>query len=641
MDDQKKSRIDRLEEGLYSRTSQNAPPPRQTLGRENHDVNESWHEDESVSKLFHLERDRKERDQGTLFKKILIGSVIFFVISIGVASFVFFAGKNMVSVKNIEIEVRGPAQIAGGEELLMEVVIKNKNSADLESVTLIVEYPEGSRVAEDLSTELLRDRLTIGSIGAHREATKTVRAVLFGEKESIKNIKFTLEYRIKDSSALFYKDKNYEIVIQSAPIILSILYPKEVNSNQNFAFDIELTSNSGETLSNVLLKAEYPFGFTFIDANPKPITGNTVWRIGDFPSGEKKTIKINGSLQGQNEEERTFTFSTGIGDEKKEDILDVIFTTLAESIYIKKPFVGIDLSFDGDESEQFVGTPGQKIKANVVWTNNLSGKLLDMKIVAKLDGAALDRSSVVPTGNGFYRSVDNSIVWDSTTNSEFSGVDPGEKGVVGFTFAPQGTLSGSSNSQQISVSVKVTGNQLLSGVPESISSTLERIVKISSSLGFSGRSLHTIGPFENMGPIPPKADEETTYTIIWNLTNSLNDMGNVRVEGTLPSYMTWDGLTSPSSERISYDPINRRVTWLAGDLPGGTGFSTKIREAAFRLTLLPSLSQVGSSPALLTNIKATGDDKFVGKPLQISHPNLTTRTTTDPGFNTGDDEVVK
>ena len=58
-------------------------------------------------------------------------------------------------------------------------------------------------------------------------------------------------------------------------------------------------------------------------------------------------------------------------------------------------------------------------------------------------------------------------------------------------------------------------------------------------------AVRSIGPFENMGPIPPKADNETTYTIIFSLSSPFNDINSVEVTGSLPSYIAWKNLTSP------------------------------------------------------------------------------------------------
>jgi hypothetical protein len=643
MQDFDKKRIERMEQKLYSRKPNEAYVDiRSEIKGEAPAVGSVWKEEEGMNELLMRERIHREEKQNNFFKKLLIGAVAFFVLSIGVVLAVFFGGKNFVSANNIDIQVLGPTSTAGGSVLSLETILSNNNKADIESVTLLVEYPEGTRVAEDPTTPLVRERIPIGSIEAGKEVRKTLKSIFFGEKESVREVKLTLEYRVKGSSALFYKEKKYELAIKSTPVIVTVDYPKEVNANQEFEFVVEVSSNSGEVLHDLILKAEYPFGFTFKSAVPQAVLADSSWDVGDLPSGERKTIKIKGTLEGQNEEERTFHFSLGIASKDEEDLIGATLAVMAESVLIKKPFVGLVVSFDGDTGNNIVITPGQKVKANIVWSNNLSAKLLDMKIEARLTGASLDRNSVAAGQGGFYRSVDNTIVWDKSFNPDFSSVDPGESSAVSFTFAPISNISSSMREQDIKIVLSVSGNQLSpSGPPQSIFTTAERSVKISSVLGFSSRVVRSTGPFENMGPIPPRADMETTYTIIWNLTNSSNDLGSVRVEGVLPSYVKWQGLTSPQTENITYDTIQKKVIWNVGELRSGTGVTLNPREVAFHVALTPSLSQVGTSPVLMSSVKAVANDKFTGRLLEVFRPDLTTRATTDPGFKGDDDIVVK
>lgn len=641
-----KDRIGRLERGLYSRKHvSDYEDARTPLAEKEQEVSPLWKADnEDVTKLLELERMRHEREKSSMFKKILFGSVLFFLLSLGVAAYIFFGGGNLVSANNIDIQVLGPTTTAGGEDVSLDVIVKNTNRAELQGVNLTVEYPPGSRVSGDVNTELVRQVETIGTVPANGEVRKTIKSVLFGEKESIKQLKMTLEYRIQGSSATFYKDKNYEIAIKSSPVIVTIDYPKEVNSNQNFDFNIEVSSNSAETLKNILLRAEYPFGFTFNSASPAPTSknDNTIWQIGDLASGEKRTIHIHGRLEGQNEEERTFRFSTGISSEKDPEVIGAMFSLLAESIHIKKPFIGLDIAIQDDTSPEYVAKLGEKVQTNIVWANNLPAKLLDVRIEAKLTGDALDRVSVTPSQGGYYRSVDNTIVWDKTGSNDLADVDPGYKGVVSFAFASLSNLPSSTRNPQINIAVTASGNQVVSGgTPLHVSSDENKLVKINSALGFLARVVRSVGPFENMGPIPPKADKETTYTIIWDLSSSLNDLSNTTVTAKLPQYVKWNALVNPSSEKIIYDPLNSTVTWNAGDIRAGTGSGTPPREVAFQVAVTPSLSQIGNTIPILSGIKVSAKDLFSQKTLGYDEQALSSNMTSDPTFKQGDGIVGK
>src|SRR3989344_5349676 len=105
-------------------------------------VMDFWEKKESA------EPDFKEKFfmKTSMFKKFFIFSIVFFILALGYASYMFFARGNTVSNDNIDISVLSNDFTAGGEEypLLLEIV--NRNSSSLELVDLVIEYPKSSQV---------------------------------------------------------------------------------------------------------------------------------------------------------------------------------------------------------------------------------------------------------------------------------------------------------------------------------------------------------------------------------------------------------------------------------------------------------------------------------------------------------------
>ena len=78
---------------------------------------------------------------------------------------------------------------------------------------------------------------------------------------------------------------------------------------------------------------------------------------------------------------------------------------------------------------------------------------------------------------------------------------------------------------------------------------------------------------------------------------------------------------------MSYAPAERTVTWTAGDITDGQS-----KTVSFIVSILPSVSQVGSEPDLITNQRLTGIDRFVRK--EINATAATIRTTVSSGAGT-------
>ncbi len=635
------NRIDRLERSLNSRAHPSQySDSRAEMNRPAIAVNPLWRGNEHVEDLVLKTREYKEHAQNRIFKKILWGSIIFFILALMVGGFIFFRGINMVSSNNIDILVSGPSSVAGGQELPLEITLQNKNSASLEGASLLVEYPVGARVAGDPNTVLTRQSIPIGTIPARGSVVQTVKSVLFGEKGSIENIKVTLDYRISGTSAVFKKEKNYDIGIASSPIIVTPQYPSEVDSNQDFTLVLKVSSNTNELLHNVLVQADYPFGFTFASSDPKPSTDSNVWNLGDLDVGDSRTITIHGKLQGQDKEERTFQFSSGVANTTDVNKIATVLTSLQNSITIKKSPIDLAITVSGVSGNPYIASPKQRIPVSVSWTNNLSSQVVDAQIQVKLSGTALDRNSVVTSG-GYYRSIDNTIVWDKTNDTRFASILPGQKGSVTFSVSALPVTSSIKN-QGISMDATFNGNQITKGeAPQTITSSLAQDVRIASQLGFNARIVRSVGPFENSGSVPPKAENPTTYTIIWTATSPLNDIKNAKVSATLPIYVSWPGVVSGSNESITYDSVTRTVSWNIGTIKAGTGYGTSPREADFQITFLPSLGQLGTAPTLVNEPSVSGTDAFTGEDLSSTKLPLTTLTSTDPAYKQGDDIVIQ
>lgn len=638
-------RIDKLQRKLYSRkNSGNLEEDRTPITQSEFEVDAVWEgkPGDELNSLLMQEREHKEKKQADIFKKILIGSVIFFVLALSVVGLFFFRGTNFVSGNNIDIQVIGPSSIGGGESLSLDILIKNNNNADLESSALLVEYPDGTRSPSDVTAPLLRERQDVGAISARSDSRKTIKAILYGEKDSTKQIKLVFEYRLKGSSATFFKEKQYDLLIKSSPVIVTIDNPREVNSNQEVTFVIGIASNSSEPLSDVLLKAEYPFGFTFRSSDVKPAdSSNTLWKIDTLSESDQKKITIKGTLQGQNEEERTFRFQTGIENPEKENELGAVFSIFNQSIKIKRPFLAVDVTTGGNSSEEIIARPGERIQTSVSWVNNLPNKLLNTQVSVKFVGDVLNKSSVGSIGGGFYRSIDNTIVWDKNNTQSFVSFDPGDRGAVAFEFSPNAQVANGVN-QNIKIIVTVSGDQVFDdGKQETISTVVEKTVKLATQANFRALAVRSLGAFENSGPVPPKVDLPTTYTLQWFATNSLNTIQKAKVSAVLPTYVSWVGLTSPGTELVSYDDSTRTVTWNIGDLKAGSGFTSATRSAEFQVMFVPSISQTGSAPQLLSPSSFTGVDAFTGRNVSISSEQLTTKFSTDPDYRLGNETVVK
>lgn len=637
----KLGRINNLKKGLYTK-GVNFLNPRSKFSKRRFDVDESWEREEGVVSKNIIDMSKKSKTKKNILGKLLVVASLFFIVSLIAVTLTIFGINNNVSTSNVDISVVGPASIESGGEMSLLITITNNNDTDLELADLIIDYPSGTRSVGENNVNLNTVREVLNTIPSGRSIQREIKSVLYGEEGSEKDIIISLEYRVAESNAIFSKERKYQLKISSSPINLIVSPIEEAVSGEEIEVSVSIISNSENAIGDLLLVADYPFGFKYISAIPKPDFGNNIWIIKDSTEGEQKTIRIKGVISGQDEEERVFKFSSGTSSERDEKQIGSLFALAEKVIFIKRPFLGIDIALNGDTSPEYIYSGDKAIRVDVVWSNNSNTTITNGEIKIKLSGDILDKASV-SVDKGFYKSFDNTIIWDKNTNGELAEIGVGDSGRFSFSFKPLSSASlNSFTNPEIHIDVSAKGNRVSEGNnPEKTDASISRIVKFASNLSVTPRATYYTGPFINSGPIPPKVDIETTYTITWTVTNIFNDTTNVLVKSTLPSYVRWMGVVTPISENITYNPVGGEMIWNVGEVRAGSGMLSSAREISFQVEMLPSLVQLDEAPELTGEVVITGIDRFTGKSLIETSRAVTTKLSTDPGFGAIDGFVVK
>ncbi len=640
------SQIEELKKTLYSR---NAPLIRtkrrlrfekpQTEG-----VQTDWEHPPEDPENVELNKYYQDHSMSFL-KKLFVASLLFFILAVGIGAYLVFNGANIVSANNIDITVSGPVSVAGGTPVSFEVQVINKNNIKLQNVDFLVEFPAGTVDPNDTTKELKQYREFIGEIEPGAVAQKTIKAVMYGQENSKKEIVVTTSYQVKGSNAIVPKQKTFDILISSSPLSLTVSSFDEITSGQTFDMKVTLASNSKETLKNLVLKANYPFGYNFVSSDVQTIGDSSTWKIGDIPPGGKKVVTIKGKLEGEDDETRAFRFMAGTLSQNGQSVVPTIgtqFISESKEISIRKPFITVGISLDDTVgTKEYIGEFNDSIKVEVSWFNNLPTAISDGEIHLKLTGNAFDKFSVSPE-QGLYQSANNTITWNKITTPELGTIGAGESGKVTFNLTPRDlstSFKGVSN-PSISLSVDVEGRRVSeSNVPEQISSSASRKLKISSNASLSSQILRSTGGFTNTGPIPPRAEQQTTYTVIWNVDNTANTLSGAEVHASLPAYVTWLGKVSPSDEDITFDKSSGDIIWKVGSLDTYTVSNRRRRQVAFQISFEPSVAQIGQSPNLVNQAILTAHDDFTEQTLTSANSPINTRFTGDPTFKDGDEVV--
>ncbi|MHB0865560.1 MAG: COG1361 family protein [Minisyncoccota bacterium] len=547
-------------------------------------------------------------------------AALFFLVSLAGAAYFFYYGSNSVSVAKVSIDIQGPTTIAGGDTVPLSLTITNKNPVAIENATIEIDFPDGTRSATDVASTYPRYVENLGTLASGATVTRSIKAIVFGAAGQTLSLPVSFSYGTASSNAVFEKKSTYALAISSTPLSVSVDALTETVSGEPLTFTLTVRSNATVPLDNVVLTTTSPFGFS-VTSSSIPLS-NSTFAIGTLAPGATKQVRLTGTLTGQDNQQSVFHFTVGTAKSKQDLTPVVSYMTQDATVVITAPFIATTLSLNGDSSPNVVMAPGSLQNVSLSYTNTLPTTVTNATVSVSVAGSAIDYNSIKTT-NGFYNSANHTIVFSSDTDPALASLAPGASGVGSFTFS---TLSSPTVAPTVTFSISVSGTRVgQSNVPEQITSSATKVAKVATTVLLSSRA-STAGPIQSSGPIPPRANQPTTYSIIWSAQNKGSAVAGGTVTATLPSYVSYTTKTSGSGA-FSYDSVSRTVSWSTGDLAQGAGV-----QGAFQVSLTPSTSQKGSMVTLTSAPAFSGYDRFAGVPVTATAPAATTETVGDPGY---------
>ncbi|MSR70559.1 hypothetical protein EXS62_00760 [Candidatus Kaiserbacteria bacterium] len=633
-----KSGVEELKNKLYSRGQEHMPHDiRAPLDPSDAHAPARWEDTPlptTVRPAFSAPQERM-----ALATKFFIGSAVFFVLATIGASVFFFTGGNYISSDNIDLQIVAPALIDGGTAAQLQFIITNHNPAQLQLADLIITYPQGTRDPKNPQKALNQERVSIGTLDSGRQQKLTSSAVFYGAEGSVQTIKASLEYSVEASNAVFTKESAVAVTLGSSPVSVSVDAPAEIIAGQPFSMTVTVQSNSQSPVQDVVVQGQYPFGFSVDSTTPHADSGGTLWRVGTMSPGVTQVLRVTGRVDGQDGDEKVFRFITGSTKDQTAGKIDVPFLSVPASLTVHRPFITGSIAIDGKSGEKLSASAGTLLQGNILWQNNLRDPVSNVELRLKFEGPMVDLASIKSSG-GFYDSSTQSLVWTSAQDPSLAQVPPGGSGTLSFSFSTLAPGAGGVVYQNptIDLTLAVKGTRTGEGsVPEAVTSGAHTQLVISSAALLTAQALHNTGPFTNAGVLPPRAESPTAYAVVWTIKNSSNTIGNATVSAVLPSYVSFVA-PAPGSD-ITYEAASRTVRWNVGDIKPGVGYSSAAQTGSFQVILSPSVSQVGTVPALTGAAVLSGTDRFAQTAVSATALAPTTRLT-EPDFVAGMDIVA-
>lgn len=622
--------IDDLRKRLYARNPESSGALRHELNDTKIDVARDWGTGSVVQATTQTSTPEASEEPAQLEEQpapkkrgyrriVLIGSLLIFVITAVVSSAYLYFGGNQISSQNIGVNIAGPNAIGGGEDISLQVGISNQNQVALESVTLIVKYPSGTRTTEEPIENLYEERIWIDTLDPGEIKNIPVRATIYGEEGDEKEINASLEYRISGSNGTFYKDSEpHTLRIVSSPVVMSVRSVRKVASGQEVEVEIEVKSNTTNSFNNLLVSASYPSGFSFKSASPEPAYNQNVWTIDELEPEETELITLRGTLTGLNDELLRLKASVGPAETDNQFRVGASLAESYTEFLIEKPFLDVQVQVNDDTDNDVTLMAGQRAIVRIDVSNTLDESIYDMVVEVVPSGTAFQNASI-ESGDGFYDSNTGVITWETSNVGTFGQVLPGDFRLVEFNIIPGAEQSTAS----FDLAVNVYGRRVAEpSAQEQLVGTVTVEGRYSSNVDISGQA-NVVS-----GPVPPKVGEATRYAVALVAEAGVNDVTNGIVTAQLPVYVKW--LDDYAAEgTVNFNPVNQQLEWRVGNIDGG-----KQKDLVFTVELLPSSSQVGINPVLVNRQTFTARDRFTSGELEADASRITTEYAS-PGPDSG------
>lgn len=528
--------------------------------------------------------------------------IVFVIIIIGFILFWLYR-ESMFSKEILRVDILGPNNAKVGEEIEYTVKYKNNGNFVLESPKLIFDLPENS-FTEDGKSRINQD---LDDIYPGDEELFKIKTRLFGKEGDLKTARTAISYTPKNLTVTYESDTSFTTKIDSVDVTLDFDLPSKVEKGKELQYSINYFSNIDYSLENLGLKVAPVSGFEIISSDTASLD-ESEWRLETLKKAEGGRVNIKGNVTGDTGSILNFSAQLGVWQNGN----FVVLKEANQEVQVIQPLLFISQQVNGSAS--YIASPGEILRYQIFFRNIGTTPFDNLFMVVNLDGQALDMSSIEAQGGQI---SDGMVVWDYRQVPQLRHLDEQEEGEIVFYVKVKSDWNPSgANENDTLITDEVNISQI----------TQKFTIKVNSGLIVSQKAYYKGPDIENLGPIPPKVGEATTYTITWDVKNYFNDAKNVKVKATLPGNVNLTGKIVPANEssNFSFDSASREIVWSAGDILAGEGVRSGGRTISFQVSLTPSGSQRGSTAPLIGIAQIIGENQFTD----------TTITAQDSGIST-------
>lgn len=303
-------------------------------------------------------------------------------------------------------------------------------------------------------------------------------------------------------------------------------------------------------------------------------------------------------------------------------------TTLAISVISGQLLTALILNGkSGDQPVSF----GNTLHYAISWHNTGESDLEDVSLSLVFEAAPaavkLIRWNELKDEQEGIRDGDR-ITWTSKQLSALKKIGPNQEGTIDIEL-PLAAAPPTGGSADLRITSWVeTSIKTIDGEPadrQTKTTPFAAVLLSDTALAAEARYFTDDGIPVGAGPLPPKVGEETRYRAYWNISNSLHELGDLKLSARLPSNVIFTGKSGADAGEVKFDAAEEKVIWTLNWLP----VTVKNVGIWFEIAVTPTADQTGRTPTTVDATIFEAKDRTAGFDIILSAPPLSTALEND------------
>lgn len=562
---------------------------------------------------------RKKPSKLTAFLVKTIG-VLFVLSLLAWGGFFLFTRGLFDGSETLTVSIETQDDIRSGEETTLEIRYENAGDVPIAELGVKLNLPESFHMTSTLPEPTREQEWDIGTLTARSDGAITIKGIFLSPVPSVQRVQALFDYKPANFSSNFQEIESTSIEIQASTVELSMTGPEKALVGDPVEYTIKVKHTGRDSVFNLRVLPVLPSDFVIEKTTPEINKEEAFWEIAALEPGKVGEIKLIGSFTSTAAGEQSIGTKIGFMDEEAfyEQATASVMTDVLGGA------VSFHLILDGSDKDQTV-QPGKVLRGSMDFKNPGTESVEGIAFTLRVDARGKapidwDKAELTDgTRNG------NTIRWDKQKTDALSKLQPGAEGVIDFTLPLLPAGAGADDVFSVSLSMDVARVGSLTGTRTIEATPITIRIASNASVFAQARYFAEDGTPLGSGELPPTVGATTSYRIIWNLTNSLHDLGSVEVSTTLPQDVTWKDVSTTDIGTLSYHPTTRQVRWQISKLPS----DIKAAEAWFDVAITPKASDTGKFVKLTNQTTLEATDLVTGTQANSSVGILTTELPTD------------